>query len=41
MYVVLRGKDLPAVAGALKTITSANSALQEYANGRREQLSTI
>jgi uncharacterized protein (DUF169 family) len=41
MYVVLRGKDLPAVAAALKTITSANLALQDYANGRRERLSTV
>jgi len=41
MYVVLRGKDLPAVADALKTITSANVALRDYAKGRREQLSTL
>jgi uncharacterized protein (DUF169 family) len=40
MYLVLRGKDLPAVADALKTITGANTALQEYAKGRREQLAT-
>jgi uncharacterized protein (DUF169 family) len=40
MYVVLRGKDLPAVADALKTISSANSALHDYAEGRRQQLST-
>ena len=41
MYVVLRGKDLPAVAEALKTIAHANTALYDYAKGRREQLSTI
>jgi hypothetical protein len=41
MYVVLRGRDLPAVVEALKTIANANVALQEYANGRREQLSTL
>lgn len=40
MYVVLRGKDLVAVVEALKTVGSANAALQEYAKGRREQLST-
>jgi uncharacterized protein (DUF169 family) len=40
MYVILRGKDLPAVAEALKTIANANAALQEYAKGRREQLAT-
>ena len=41
MYVVLRGKDLQAVADALETITSANFALRDYAEGRREQLSTL
>ena len=41
MYVVVRGKDLLAVAEALKTIASANLALHEYAIGRREQLSSI
>jgi len=40
MYVVLRGKDLPAVAEALHVIGGANSALRDYARGRREQLST-
>ena len=40
LYVVLRGKDLPAVAEALKTIHSANVELKEYAQGRREQLAT-
>lgn len=40
MYVVIRGKDLPAVAVELQTITSANAALKEYASGRRSQLAT-
>jgi uncharacterized protein (DUF169 family) len=35
MYFVLRGQDLPAVADALTTITSANAALQDYAKTRR------
>jgi uncharacterized protein (DUF169 family) len=41
LYVVLRGKDLAAVAEALAIITNANAALKEYATGRREQLATI
>lgn len=41
IYVVLRGKDMTAVAEALKTISSANLALHDYAKGRREQLSTL
>jgi uncharacterized protein (DUF169 family) len=41
MYVVLRGKDLPAVVDALRTISSANTTLHDYAKGRREQLSTL
>jgi uncharacterized protein (DUF169 family) len=40
MYVILRGKDLPAVVEALKTIANANAALQEYAKSRREQLAS-
>ncbi|GAC1678053.1 MAG: hypothetical protein PVS2B2_14900 [Candidatus Acidiferrum sp.] len=40
MYVVLRGKDLAAIAEALAVITNANAALKEYAIGRREQLAT-
>jgi len=40
MYVVVRGKDLQAVAEALTTIENANAALEEYARGRRQQLST-
>ena len=41
MYLVLRGKDLAKVADALVVITSANSALQQYAAGRRKDLATI
>ena len=41
MYVVLRGKDLAAVPEALKTIDNAKAAFEDYAKGRREQLSTI
>jgi uncharacterized protein (DUF169 family) len=41
MYIVLPGKDLPQVVEALKTIASANTALRDYAKGRREQLSTV
>src|SRR5215475_6807781 len=41
LYVVLRGKDLARVAEALAVISSANSALLEYARGQREQLSTV
>jgi uncharacterized protein (DUF169 family) len=40
IYVVLRARDLPAVAEALHVIGGANSALRDYARGRREQLST-
>ena len=41
LYVVVRGTDLAEVAAALKTIGSANVALQVYAEGRLEQLSTL
>ena len=41
MYFVLRGQDLGSVADALRTITSANTALQEYAQGRRAELASI
>ena len=41
LYVVLRGGDLSAVAEALKTIDSANVALKNYAQGRREQLASV
>jgi len=40
MYVVLRGKDVPAVAGALQIISGANAALRDYARGRRDKLSS-
>ncbi|MFI5057734.1 MAG: DUF169 domain-containing protein [Candidatus Acidiferrales bacterium] len=41
MYVVVRGRDLAALVNALTIITSANAALNDYAKGRRSQLSTI
>ena len=41
MYVFMRGKGLAAVAAALETIENANARLQDYAKGRRQQLSTI
>src|SRR5271170_847085 len=41
MYIVLRGKDLEAVAEALGVISSANIALQQYAQGRRAELASI
>jgi uncharacterized protein (DUF169 family) len=41
LYVVLRAKDLPAVAEALQVIGGANATLRDYARGRREQLSTL
>jgi uncharacterized protein (DUF169 family) len=41
MYFVLRAQDLPALAEALTTISSANSALRQYAEGRRNQLASV
>jgi uncharacterized protein (DUF169 family) len=41
MYLVLRGRDLPAVVDALGVIGNANAALHDYAQGRREQLATL
>jgi uncharacterized protein (DUF169 family) len=41
MYFVLRGADVAAVAEALTTITSANGALEQYAQGRRAELASI
>ena len=41
LYVVIRGKDLESVVDALQSIGNANVALQNYAEGRREQLSTV
>jgi uncharacterized protein (DUF169 family) len=40
LYFVLRGADLGAVAEALETITSANDALRQYAQGRRAELAS-
>ena len=40
LYVVVRGTDLPAIARALETIVTANDALQNYANGRRQELAS-
>ncbi len=40
LYVVVRGRDLPAIADALQTIASANTALLNYARGRREELAS-
>jgi uncharacterized protein (DUF169 family) len=40
VYFVLRGKDLAAVGEALDVVVGANTALGEYAMGRREALST-
>jgi uncharacterized protein (DUF169 family) len=41
IYFVLRGGDLQKVVDALEVIASANVALNEYAKGRRSQLSTM
>ncbi len=41
MYVVMRGKDLGSIADALQVIESANSALQTYAKGRRQELASL
>lgn len=41
LYLVIRGADLAEVADALGVITNANSALTEYAQGRRQQLATL
>jgi uncharacterized protein (DUF169 family) len=40
MYLILRGKDLAAVADALAVISEANTALNQYASGRKQQLAT-
>jgi uncharacterized protein (DUF169 family) len=40
LYVVVRGKDLPAIADALQTIERANTALLNYAKGRRQDLAS-
>jgi uncharacterized protein (DUF169 family) len=41
MYIVLRGSDLPKVADALRVITAANAALNDYAKSRRQQLASL
>jgi len=41
LYIVVRGTDVARVAESLATITSANEALKDYAQGRRTQLSTV
>ena len=41
LYFVLRGSDLAAVTDSLRTVTSANAALNEYARDRRSQLATV
>jgi hypothetical protein len=41
MYFVVRCQDLEAVADALHVVNSANAALNDYATGRRQTLSTI
>ena len=41
LYVAVPGADLDKVALALETIVSANKALEEYARGRRTELSTV
>jgi uncharacterized protein (DUF169 family) len=41
LYVAVPGADIEKVAAALAIIVSANHALQEYAQGRRAQLSTV
>lgn len=41
LYVVVPGKDLEKVAGALRTIVDANRAIEEFARGRNAQLATI
>jgi uncharacterized protein (DUF169 family) len=40
MYFVMRGEDVAAVASALGIIMQANTALKEYAAGRRTELAT-
>jgi uncharacterized protein (DUF169 family) len=41
MYLVLRGSDLPKVAEALTVIATTNNALNDYAQGRRQQLASL
>jgi uncharacterized protein (DUF169 family) len=39
VYFVVRGKDVARLAKELEVIAKANSTLQEYARGRRLELS--
>jgi uncharacterized protein (DUF169 family) len=41
LYVVLRGSDVPKIVDALKTIAGANTALRDYASGRRKELAIL
>ncbi len=40
LYIIIAGKDLERVAASLDEIVGANSALQEYAKGRRAAIAT-
>jgi uncharacterized protein (DUF169 family) len=40
MYFVVRARDLTALADALEVIAAANSALQQYAQARRRELTS-
>ena len=40
MYIVVRGKDVAAMASVLGIITNANAVLKVYAAGRRAELAT-
>jgi uncharacterized protein (DUF169 family) len=41
MYFVVRGRDLAAVVDALGVVTSANSAVHDYAQERRRTLASV
>jgi uncharacterized protein (DUF169 family) len=41
MYLVVRGRDLGAIADALDVVGGANTALNDYAKARRQELATI
>ena len=40
LYVIVAGKDLERVGASLDEISTANQALQGYAQGRRAELAT-
>jgi len=40
VYFVVRGRDLEAIADALEVVNTANAALNDYAIGRRQTLSS-